>query len=78
MRFILCVKIDLLLDGWTDLHEILGVDIVRPGLLHEVHFDSNVSDEKKIQFCSVSSILLFEYFHLGPPVWEEIDFEHIK
>ena len=39
MRFILCVQIDLLLDGWTNLHETLGVYIVRPGLLHGVLFD---------------------------------------
>ena len=39
MRCILCVRIDLLLDGSTDSHETLGVSIVRPGLLHGVLFD---------------------------------------
>ena len=43
MRFILRVtsylQDNLLLDGWTDLHETLGVYSVRPGLLHVVLFD---------------------------------------
>ena len=39
MRFILCVTSYLLLDGWTDLHETLGVYTTRHGLLHGVLFN---------------------------------------
>jgi len=37
-RSILCVTQQLLLDGWTDLHETLGAYITRLGLLHGVLF----------------------------------------
>ena len=37
MRCILCVK-SYLLDGWTDLHETLGLYTTRPGLLQGVFF----------------------------------------
>ena len=48
MRSILCVTQQLLLDGWTDLHETLGVYITRLGLLHEVlfHFRSEPRNRK--------------------------------
>ena len=34
----LCITSCLLLDGWTDLHETLGVYTARPGLLYGVLF----------------------------------------
>ena len=48
MRSILCVTQQLLLDGWTDLHETLGVYITRLGLLHGVlfHFRSEPRNRK--------------------------------
>ena len=47
-RSILCVTQQLLLDGWTDLHETLGVYITRLGLLHGVlfHFRSEPRNRK--------------------------------
>ena len=48
MRFILCVTSYLLLDGWTDLNETLGVYTTRLGLLHGVvfHFRSEHRNRK--------------------------------
>ena len=60
MRFILCVRSYLLLDGWTDLHETLGVHnnvyttvyTTQPGLLHGVifHFRSEHRNRKLAVF----------------------------
>jgi len=47
MRFILFVTSYLLLDGWTDLHETLGVYTVRPGLLHGVLFDFRTAPQNR-------------------------------
>ena len=48
MRSILCVTQQLLLDGWTDWHETLGIYITRLGLLHGVlfHFRSEPRNRK--------------------------------
>ena len=87
MRFILCVRSYLLLDGWTDLHKTLGYIQLNPGyrmgyfstsgqnletgnmlFFENRKFQSskpeveNMIDEKRIQFCNVSHILLFRYF----------------
>ena len=52
MRCILCVRIYLLLDGWTDLHEPLRVYATKPGLLHGVffHFRSERQNRKLTVF----------------------------
>ena len=48
MWFIFCMRSCLLLDGWTDLHENLGVYRVRPGILLGVlfHFQSESQNRK--------------------------------
>ena len=78
MRFFLCVENDLLLDGLTDLFETLGVYRLfhfrpkpRNPFFENRKFQllkpevENMLDKKRIQFCSVSPILLFSYFEQG-------------
>ena len=74
----LCVQNDLLLDGLTDLFETLGVYRLfhfrpkpRNPFFENRKFQllkpevENMLDKKRIQFCSVSPILLFSYFEQG-------------
>ena len=71
MRSILCVTQQLLLDGWTDLHETLGVYITRLGLLHGVLFHFRSEPQ-------TGNVAIFENRKSEPEVETILDEKRIK
>ena len=71
MRCILCVQSYLLLDGWTDLPETLGIYTTRPGLLHGAlfHFRSEPQNRK---------LAVFENRKSEPEIENILDEKRIK